>query len=78
MNGVRYIGMLLNLNREVTLALLQEDNLQKAVDTIKRQKALIIRAQKEQYQSSREDTSLAKFLTAFKGTLQKVIARIGH
>jgi len=77
MNGVRYIGMLLNLNREVTLALLQEDNLQKAVDTIKRQKALIIRAQKEQYQS-REDTSLAKFLTAFKGTLQKVIARIGH
>lgn len=47
MNGVRYIAMLLSLNREVQLALLQEDNIQRAVDTIRHQKALIIRAQKE-------------------------------
>lgn len=75
--GVRYVALLLSLNREVTLALLQEDNVQRAVDTIRQQKALILRAQKEQCESQ-EDSSLAKFLAAFKGTLQKVVARIGQ
>ena len=38
MNAVKYIGLLLNLNREVQLALIQEDNIEKAVDTIRENK----------------------------------------
>jgi hypothetical protein len=42
--AVRDISNLLSLNREVNLALIQEDNIQKAVDKIRQQKSLIIRA----------------------------------
>jgi hypothetical protein len=38
---------------------------------------LILRALKEQYES-KDDMSLSKFLSAFKLTLQRVIARIGN
>lgn len=44
MKAVRDISNLLSLNREVNLALIQEDNIQKAVDKIRQQKSLIIRA----------------------------------
>lgn len=47
MNGMRYIAMLLDLNRQVALALTQEDNVKRAVDIIRKQKALIVRAQRE-------------------------------
>jgi hypothetical protein len=47
MNAVKHIGLLLNLNREVQLALIQEDNIEKAVETIREHKQLILQAQQE-------------------------------
>ena len=35
MNAVKYIALLLELNREVQLALIQEDNIEKAVEIIR-------------------------------------------
>ena len=42
MNAVKHIALLLELNKEVQLALLQEDNIEKAVEIIRSQKQLIL------------------------------------
>jgi len=44
MEGCRYIAELLSLNRDITMALVQEDNISKAVEKIKREKGRILRA----------------------------------
>jgi hypothetical protein len=44
MEGCRYIAELLSLNRDITMALVQEDNIHKAVEKIKREKGRILRA----------------------------------
>ena len=46
-HAVKHIAILLNLNREVQLALIQQDNIEKAIETIAKHKVLIIRTQKE-------------------------------
>jgi hypothetical protein len=83
MHAVNHISMLLNLNREVQLSLIQEDNVIKAVDTIKHNKQLILNAQQEHaYQrkvhGNDELLPLEKFLVAFEKTILKVVERIGY
>ena len=42
-HAVKHIAILLNLNREVQLALIQHDTVEKAIDIISKHKPLIIR-----------------------------------
>ena len=56
MNAMKHISILLKLNREVQLALLQQDSVQsqieQAVSIITQQKSLILLAQREQAQQA--------------------------
>ena len=78
MDSVRYIATLLQINKQVTSCLLQDDNVHSAVQIISQSKALIVGSYKEQMESQEPDSALSKFLLMFRQTLEKVVHRIGQ